>query len=261
VPHATLTQALRLRAVGLTCLGPVAVLAWHRLPSERLPRPRWRGREVLAVVATPFALLPLLLLAHGQDVLILLALTQVQLGATAAVALGLAARRPEGLAALGLARAPTPRALGGAAVVYPALFLSLMGLSGVWQLALDRLGRPAEQDVVRLLLELERPQLFLAAPIVVLVGPFLEELLFRGFLQGVLAARLGDRVAIGITSVLFAGLHGLAPLPMLLGLALFLGWLQARTRSLLVPFAVHAVHNGLTLGLVLWASRMLESAP
>ena len=91
----------------------------------------------------------------------------------------------------------------------------------------------------------------LAAVIAVAVGPLLEELLFRGFLQPVLAQVAGARGGLVLSSALFASLHGAAGLPMLFALSLFLGWLQLRTRNLAVPWSAHALHNGVSLALAL----------
>jgi membrane protease YdiL (CAAX protease family) len=255
----SVTALLAMVALGLAVAVPLLVGVRRLLPRLSVPRPAWRPRELGMVLLTWFLALPVLWLGAGGGVVRAIYLTQVQLGITAWVALELARRRSQGVAALGLVRRPRVRELAGAVIVHPALFWTLAGVGGLWSLLLERLGRPAQQEIMELLLDLDTTSLLLAAPAVVLVGPFLEEFLFRGFLQGVLAARLGDRVAIAISSLLFAILHGLAPLPMLLGLALYLGWLQARTRSVLVPFAVHALHNAITLGLALVAPTLLGS--
>lgn len=243
---------------GLLVLVPLLVLLRDFLPRLSMPRPRWSAREIALVVLTPFLLLPVLLVGAGHGFLPALYLSQFQLGVAAGLAFALARQRPQGLAALGLRRWPRWTEALGAGIVYPVLFVTLVAVANLWGLWLRHLGESPEQEVMELLLDLDGFQLLAAAPLVVLIGPFIEELLFRGFLQGVLATRLGDGPAIAISAVLFALLHGLAPLPMLLGLALFLGWLQARTRSLLVPFAVHAVHNGVTLGLALAARSLVE---
>lgn len=259
VPEGITIRGLLLAVIaGLAVLGPLLFLARGFLPRLSVPRPRWSGREIALVLLTPILLLPVLLLGAGHGVLGAIVLTQVQLGVTAWLAVRLARQRPQGLAALGLRRWPRGGEALAAGITYPVLFFTLVGASGLWALWLERMGHSPQQEVMELLLDLEGVRLLAAAPIVVLVGPFLEELLFRGFLQGVVAARTNDRVAIVVSSGIFALLHGLAPLPMLFGLALFLGWLQARTRSIWIPFAVHAVHNGLTLGLALAARSLVQ---
>jgi membrane protease YdiL (CAAX protease family) len=88
------------------------------------------------------------------------------------------------------------------------------------------------------------PLLALAA---VVGAPLAEELTFRGFFYGVLAASpAGPTVAIIASSALWAALHasysayGLAAI-FLIGL--YLGWLRQKTGSLWPPVICHAVYN------------------
>ncbi len=81
----------------------------------------------------------------------------------------------------------------------------------------------------------------------VLVAPLLEELVFRGFLQGQLEAGYRDATkAVLISAVVFTVLH-LNPwwaLQIYL-LGVVLGYLAWRTGSIWPPFLVHATNNGL----------------
>jgi hypothetical protein len=112
-------------------------------------------------------------------------------------------------------------------------------------------GWEEQQEVLLAIVDLDGLELLVAALIAVLVGPLLEELLFRGFLQSALAQRLGERGALVGSSVLFAALHGVPGLPGLFALSLFLGWLQQRTRCILVPWSAHVLNNAVTLGIAL----------
>lgn len=99
--------------------------------------------------------------------------------------------------------------------------------------------------------------------VVVLVGPFWEELFFRGILQAWLCrslARVGRLrpfaagLAIGITAICFGGAHAATwpdPLPLAI-LALGLGLTYQRTGSLWAPLAQHAVFNAANVVLGLW---------
>lgn len=93
---------------------------------------------------------------------------------------------------------------------------------------------------------------------IVLVGPFIEELLFRGFLQTFLSQVMGERWALVLSAALFARLHGMAGLPSLFLLSVFLGWLQLRTRSLWAPTLAHALNNAVTLTLALTLGDRVE---
>ncbi len=94
---------------------------------------------------------------------------------------------------------------------------------------------------------------------VVLVGPALEEGLYRGLLQSSIAETLGGRrwAAIWATGVFFAVMHlGAATvhtLPALLALAVALGWLYERTGSLLPSIVLHALFNAFNVAITLAA--------
>ena len=80
--------------------------------------------------------------------------------------------------------------------------------------------------------------------VVVVLGPFVEEVLFRGLLLQWLAARKPEGAAILITSAVFAIAHGFSPLVVtyfLLGLAISL--VMVRTRNLTAAVLVHGFHN------------------
>lgn len=71
-----------------------------------------------------------------------------------------------------------------------------------------------------------------------------EEVLFRGFFQGV--------AGIWIPSIVFGLLHALTPTYFLLaaGIGVYLGFLQAATANLLAPILVHAIYDALALYLL-----------
>jgi len=84
--------------------------------------------------------------------------------------------------------------------------------------------------------------------LVVLVGPVLEELLFRGLVLHALLRRYSTGVAIVVSSALFAAAH-LNPwqIPITFGTGLILGWIFIKTRSLWPCIIVHALVNGAPL--------------
>jgi membrane protease YdiL (CAAX protease family) len=88
-------------------------------------------------------------------------------------------------------------------------------------------------------------------PVVVLVGPAVEELLFRGALLSILRSRLGDGWAIVLSAVAFGTVHlpDLAWLwyavPNLVLVGLFCAWLRVRSGSLWPAFVAHATNNAL----------------
>jgi len=82
---------------------------------------------------------------------------------------------------------------------------------------------------------------------VVVVAPFVEELVYRGVGYSVLAP-YGTWVAIVATGVLFGASHGLLEaLPILAAFGILLAWLRARTDSVYPGMLLHAVFNGVAL--------------
>ena len=84
-----------------------------------------------------------------------------------------------------------------------------------------------------------------------------EELLFRGFLQGLLRGTFGVAAALAIASVLFGLAHMVtatyAVVAALMGA--YLGWLWLETDNILVPIAVHALYDFIGLMVLLRAKR------
>ena len=86
--------------------------------------------------------------------------------------------------------------------------------------------------------------------VVVLWGPFVEEVFFRGFLLAALAGPLGAMRAAVLSSAIFAAAHILvgAMIPILIT-GLLLSWLYLRTRSIWPPFMMHAAQNLIVVSL------------
>ncbi|MDO9556080.1 MAG: CPBP family glutamic-type intramembrane protease [Coriobacteriia bacterium] len=95
--------------------------------------------------------------------------------------------------------------------------------------------------------------LLLAVIMLVFIGPFVEELVFRGALLRGLQTKLGVWPAIVIQALLFAAFHRswwlLLPMTVL-GIAL--GWLAHERRSLWPAIALHALYNALSVAAVVW---------
>lgn len=93
--------------------------------------------------------------------------------------------------------------------------------------------------------------ILLAVAMVVVVGPFVEEIVFRGVILGALRGRLRPWPAIVVSSAIFALYHFSAwvALPtFLLGIAL--GWLASRFKTLWPAIALHALYNGVVVAAV-----------
>jgi membrane protease YdiL (CAAX protease family) len=80
--------------------------------------------------------------------------------------------------------------------------------------------------------------------VLVLLGPFAEELFFRGLGVRVLA-QYGGLVAILVTGVVFGLVHGiLGALPPLVLFGIGLAWVRLRSASVWPSFLGHATYNG-----------------
>lgn len=118
-----------------------------------------------------------------------------------------------------------------------------------------------EQTAVKQLKETAtNPFLFWSmVAIIVTIVPIIEELLFRGYLQTWIKGHVGYKAAIVITAAIFALFHytttqGIGNLELLVSLfilALFLGWIFERERSLWASIGLHATFNALSIGMII----------
>lgn len=78
---------------------------------------------------------------------------------------------------------------------------------------------------------------------IVVIGPIVEELLYRGAGIGLLE-RWGTPVAIGVTAIMFGLGHGLLlSFPALVWFGVVAGWLRVRTGSIYTPILTHCAFN------------------
>lgn len=133
----------------------------------------------------------------------------------------------------------------------------LIKLSGLWlaafyplislvQTFLERLQSTHYQQPLVQFLEKNTSlsDLLVSTCIVVAIAPLSEELIFRGYLYGVLRQHVGSLKATLITSLLFASIHQHPSiLPGLFLLAVGLSWAYESTGCLLVPILMHSLFN------------------
>ena len=160
------------------------------------------------------------------------------------------------------------RRLGGVRVTVPSIRdLSLLTIGSVLVLtvtlggmaALEAAGLAAPDDAM-LVIAQSHPWILLAfaALSIVLIGP-IEELFFRGAVQGNLRTAFGPVAAIGLTSLLFGAVHvtgylsaGVGLSPAVVGMlslnvlsAVIFGALYERSGTLTVPAIVHGLTNAI----------------
>ena len=99
---------------------------------------------------------------------------------------------------------------------------------------------------------------FALAGVTILLAPLAEEMLFRGILYPWIKQLGFPRLALWITSLVFAGMHqnAISFLPLLL-LAFLLVWLYERTANLLAPIVAHALFNALNFLALYLAERQM----
>jgi len=170
-----------------------------------------------------------------RSVLVLLALlriARVKYGVGVS-ALGLSLRRPAAQAAAAL-------------VSYLALLPLYAGLVFVLAVLTHLFNyEPPVQVAVQVIYTEDNARLLFAFALFMgIIGPFFEEIFFRGFLYQSLRSRIGPTKAMWAASVLFAAMHmhWVAFLPILL-LGLGLNVLYEKTGSILPGAMMHMVHN------------------
>lgn len=95
------------------------------------------------------------------------------------------------------------------------------------------------------------PLSLVATVAVGLLGPFAEELLFRGLVYGYVDGRFGERGAWAVSAILFALAHyEPAHVALVLPVGIALGWVRARSESLWPCVVAHVANNTLA---VWWA--------
>ncbi|MBK7045428.1 MAG: CPBP family intramembrane metalloprotease [bacterium] len=94
-------------------------------------------------------------------------------------------------------------------------------------------------------------EIAVAAFAVVICGPLAEEIIFRGLIHRVFSRTWGPWPAIAASSIVFGLVHG-EPwyLLGLIGVGLMLAFIWEATGSLTACWLAHAVHNGISLGLM-----------
>ncbi len=249
-------------------------IAWRDAERTAEGLARWdlidAGVVVLMLLATivardavlalkPFALMP----QAGRVLVRVLVLASFYLAQVAVIAF-LAARHGAHLwSAFGLARKGTLRSFAVSAAVVVALL-------GATRLATTAYGTLAHRtgfdpppspglDVVSAF-GVGRAGLAIATVLVVLAGPFIEELIFRGILLSAFDvafeqrwAAIGPWAAIVASSALFAVSHLAAwmLLPMfVLGIAL--GWLAWWRRNLWPAIVLHGIYNAVVVAAAFW---------
>ena len=95
---------------------------------------------------------------------------------------------------------------------------------------------------------------------VCLIGPLIEEIVFRGFLQTGLRRLFGRGAALVFVSILFGLIHEFdKALPLAL-MGAFFGWLRERDDGMGAPILAHCTHNTVTVLLTMQMPHFMNEA-
>jgi membrane protease YdiL (CAAX protease family) len=96
--------------------------------------------------------------------------------------------------------------------------------------------------------ELIRKSLATAVLFIVITAPFVEEILFSGYLYPILRKKMGTRLGIALTAVIFAFLHlRMVMIPLYFVHAAIKTYAYERTHCIYVPMIIHFVNNVLVV--------------
>ena len=101
-----------------------------------------------------------------------------------------------------------------------------------------------QQEIITMFEDASDTSVAILAFSVAILTPFAEEILFRGFILGMLMKRYSDTQAIVISSLIFAIAHEPIAMALAFGGGLLYGWVRIRTGSILPGMIAHAIWNG-----------------
>lgn len=131
------------------------------------------------------------------------------------------------------------------------LITAILAISLVFEYYyVEFIGEELQQGIVSIFHELAADNQLIILPLfvvtVTLGAPLVEELVFRGYLQGALVNYLPPAFGLLLASVIFAAVHmDIEAFPVLLVSGLGLGYLFHRSKSVFPPMILHFLGNGL----------------
>jgi len=138
---------------------------------------------------------------------------------------------------------------------YVGLIPILLGVTLVAAALFKIFNIPVEpQQVVEMLKEeTKTPSLIYMVVFASFLGPFMEEIFFRGFVYGALRKKIGVLGSILASAVFFAYVHAnMASFMPILSLGILLAYIYEKTGSLVSSVTVHIMHNSFMLVFLLF---------
>jgi len=251
----TLAQLGAVAAISTIAMLPLAWLAVKRLvPDRNIVFARW-GFSHVAMAIGLFVLAQYAAFFVAPSERSLLGDLAISGSAFAIVGIAIAAWSirldPDGVRVLGLRSSGTLRAVAAGLIVFFIAMPGIVGLMPIWRWILQLAGHtPAMQDVAVRFAALSPGEQMIPIVLGVLVQPFLEELIFRSFLQPLLVQNFREVAGVALTSFVFAALHGPDVFLPIFALSCLLGAVMLRTQNLYAVWAIHALNNGLMFALL-----------
>lgn len=110
---------------------------------------------------------------------------------------------------------------------------------------------PQKQEIVKYFMEAQGQRLWVSAAVAIVFIPMFEEFFFRAFLYSLLRSFLGVPLAIFGSAICFAAVHGtLVGFLPIAALGVFFAFLYEKTQVIWIPILIHALHNFITIFLV-----------
>jgi membrane protease YdiL (CAAX protease family) len=161
---------------------------------------------------------------------------------------------PHGWWALGLRAGGNARSVVAAALMFAFVLPGIWGVGLVWAWVLEHVGAGFQpQRIAADVSKLSAADAGKVLVMGVLVAPLFEEIVFRGFLQGLFVERLGQRAGILLTCLMFGALHGQSAFLPIFCLSLLLCAVMNHTQRLAASFTVHALNNAIVFAVYLVA--------
>lgn len=132
-----------------------------------------------------------------------------------------------------------------------ALTIAVFGVSTIYGLLFPESGQPELEQILRLARETDRTlSAFITVGVITVLGPIVEELIFRGYLQTSLMKHTSPMVSIVASGVVFGVVHyNLSMFPVLAFIGFALGYLYHKSGSLWPSIVFHILNNAIAVGL------------
>lgn len=211
--------------------------------------------ETVASFGAIYAALALPPLPANRNFELMLVATALDVVVIAAIFYFVLGERRQNIASLGLTARNIFLNIRYGIAAYVGLIPIFLGVTVLTSVLFKVLNIPVEpQEVVRILKEEKGvPLLIYMCVFTSFLGPFMEEIFFRGFVYGVLKKKIGILGGVLTSALFFACIHAnMASFMPILSLGILLAYIYEKTGSLVSSITVHVIHNSAMLAFLLF---------